>query len=184
MRVPFHRPAVGEEEARAVAEVIRSGWLTTGEKCAEFEREFAAYVGAAGEAVVVALGTAALRLALQAAGVREGDEVIVPATTFTATAAAVTYLGARPVLADVERGSMNLAVEDAARRVSARTKAIIAVHLGGRPSAIWRKLGSWRGGAGFGVIEDAAHALPAEYRGRRVGSVSKFPCFSFMRRSR
>ena len=177
VRVPFHQPAVGEEEARAVAEVIRSGWLTTGEKCAEFESEFARYVGA-GKAVGVASGTAALHLALQAAGVGAGDEVIVPATTFTATAAAVTYLGARPVLADVERGSMNLAVEDAARRVSARTKAIVAVHLGGQPCDM-EEMGELARRRGLRVIEDAAHALPAEYRGARVGSVSEFTCFSF-----
>ena len=177
MGVAFHRPEGGEEEARAVAEVIRGGWLTTGEKCAEFEGELARYVGA-GTAVGGASGTAALHLALQAAGVGAGDEVIVPATTFTAAAATTTYLGARPVLADVERGSMNLSVEDAARRVSERTKAIVAVHLGGQPCDM-AEIGELAERRGLRVIEDAAHALPAEYRGKRVGSVSEFTCFSF-----
>jgi dTDP-4-amino-4,6-dideoxygalactose transaminase len=177
VRVAFHRAEVGEEEARAVAEVVRGGWLTSGEKCKELEEKFAKYVGAE-EAVAVASGTAALHLALQAAGVGSGDEVIVPATTFTATAAAVMYAGARPVLADVDAATMNLCVEDAARRLTARTKAIIPVHLAGMPCDMVQiaELAKRRG---LRVIEDAAHALPAEYSGVRVGAISEFTCFSF-----
>src|SRR5438105_2855831 len=97
LQVPFHRASVGEEEVQAVSEVIRSGWLTMGPKTFEFEKEFAKYVGAQ-HATAVSTGTAALHLSLEAAGVQGGDEVLLPTTTFTATAEAVTYVGARPVL--------------------------------------------------------------------------------------
>src|SRR5262252_7878698 len=107
LEIPFHRASIGEEEVRAVSEVIRSGWLTMGPKTFEFEREFARYVGAR-EAIAVSTGTAALHLALEAAGVGAGDEVLLPTTTFTATAEAVTYLGARPVLVDIDPLTMNL----------------------------------------------------------------------------
>src|SRR5437762_12830738 len=101
MQVPFHRAAVGEEEVQAVSEVIRSGWLTMGPKTFEFEKEFAKYVGAQ-HAVAVSTGTAALHLSLEAAGIQAGDEVLLPTTTFTATAEAVTYVGAQPVLVDID----------------------------------------------------------------------------------
>src|SRR5579864_6485266 len=95
LKVPFHRAAVGEEEVQAVADVIRSGWLTMGEKTVEFERQFASYIGAR-YAIAVSSCTAGLHLALEAIGIAEGDEVLVPTTTFTATAEVVTYFGARP----------------------------------------------------------------------------------------
>src|SRR6266481_9778706 len=129
--VPFHRASVGEEEVQAVSAVIRSGWLTMGAKTFEFEKEFAKYVGAQ-HAVAVSTGTAALHLSLEAAGVQAGDEVLLPTTTFTATAEAVTYVGARPVLVDIDPVTMNIDLEDAARRITPRTKAIIPVHLGGQ----------------------------------------------------
>ena len=175
--VPFHRAPVGEEEALAVCEVIRSGWITMGPKTFEFEKEFAKYVGAP-HAIAVATGTAALHLALEAAGVREGDEVLLPTTTFTATAEAVTYLKARPVLVDVEPATMNLDPEDAARRISPRTKAIIPVHLGGQPCDM-KEIQNLAREHNLRIIEDAAHALPSEYRGKRIGQISEFTCFSF-----
>jgi dTDP-4-amino-4,6-dideoxygalactose transaminase len=177
MRVPFHRASVGEEEALAVCEAIRSGWLTMGPKTFEFEKEFAKYVGAP-DAIAVSTGTAALHLALEAAGVCAGDEVLLPTTTFTATAEAVTYLRARPVLADVDPGTMNLDPQDAARRITPRTKAIIPVHLGGQPCDM-DELQTLARAHHLRVIEDAAHALPSEYRGKRVGRISEFTCFSF-----
>src|SRR5438445_8745162 len=130
IQVPFHRAPVGEEEAQAVSEVIRSGWMTMGPKTFEFEDAFAKYVGAQ-HAIAVSTGTAALHLALEAAGVQAGDEVLLPTTTFTATAEAVTYVRARPVLVDVDPLMMNFDAEDAARRITPRTKAIIPVHFGG-----------------------------------------------------
>ncbi len=175
--IPFHRAAVGEEEAQAVAQVIRSGWLTTGPLTAEFESAFAHYVGAK-HAIAVASCTAGLHLALEAAGIGPGDEVLVPTFTFTASAAAVVHLGGRPVLVDVTADTMNIDLRDAERRITPRTRAIIPVHFAGMPCDmdevhLLAKRHNLR------VIEDAAHALPAEYQGKRVGSLSDFTAFSF-----
>jgi len=175
--VPFHVAAVGEEEAQAAAEVIRSGWLTMGPRTFEFERQFGAYVGAK-HAIAVCSCTAALHLALEALGVGPGDEVLLPTTTFTATAEVVCYLGAKPVLVDVQADSMNLDPNDAARRITPKTKAIIPVHLAGAPCDMDAILGLAKR-HGMTVIEDAAHALPATFQGRRIGSLSKFTAFSF-----
>jgi dTDP-4-amino-4,6-dideoxygalactose transaminase len=177
LQVPFHRAPVGEEEAQAVSEVIRSGWLTMGPKTFEFEKEFAKYVGAQ-HAIAVSTGTAALHLALEAAGVRSGDEVLLPTTTFTATAEAVTYVGARPMLVDVDPVTMNIDPEDAARRITQKTKAIIPVHLAGQPCDM-NEIHSLARAHRLRIVEDAAHALPSEYRGKRVGQISEFTCFSF-----
>lgn len=176
-QVPFHRAHVGEEEAQAMSEVIRSGWLTMGPKTFEFEKEFAKYVGAL-DAIAVSTGTAALHLALEAAGIRADDEVLLPTTTFTATAEAVTYLGARPVLVDVDPITMNVDPENAARRITPRTKAIIPVHLGGQPCDM-DELHALAKVHHLRMIEDAAHALPSAYRGKRIGQISEFTCFSF-----
>src|SRR6266566_1881856 len=177
LQVPFHRAPVGEEEVQAVSEVIRSGWLTMGPKTFEFEKEFAKYVGAQ-HAVAVSTGTAALHLSLEAAGVQAGDEVLLPTTTFTATAEAVTYVGARPVLVDIDPVTMNIDVEDAAQRVTPKTKAIIPVHLAGQPCDM-DEIQALAQAHHLRVIEDAAHALPSEYQGKRVGRISEFTCFSF-----
>jgi dTDP-4-amino-4,6-dideoxygalactose transaminase len=177
LSVPFHRASVGEEEAKAVSEVIRSGWLTMGPKTFEFEKEFAKYVGAE-HAIAVSTGTAALHLSLEAAGVRSGDEVLLPTTTFTATAEAVTYLGARPVLVDIDAVTMNIDPEDAARRITQKTKAIIPVHLGGQPCEM-DEIDALAKMHRLRVIEDAAHALPSKYKGKRIGQISEFTCFSF-----
>lgn len=177
LQVPFHRATVGEEEAKAVSEVIRSGWLTMGPKTFEFEREFAKYVGA-GDAIAVSTGTAALHLSLEAAGVRAGDEVLLPTTTFTATAEAVTYLGARPVLVDIDPATMNMSPVDAGRRITQETKAIIPVHLGGQPCDM-DEIHALAKKHHLRVLEDAAHALPSEYKGKRIGQISEFTCFSF-----
>jgi len=177
IQVPFHRASVGEDEVSAVAEALRSGWLTMGPKTFEFERNFAEYVGAP-HAIAVATGTAALHLALEALGVRAGDEVLLPTTTFTATAEAVTYLGARPVLVDIDPDTMNLSPDDAARRVTTKTKAIIPVHLAGQPCEM-RQIQRLAGAHNLKIIEDAAHALPSAYHGKRIGQISHATCFSF-----
>lgn len=175
--IPFHRADVGEDEIAAVSEVIRSGWLTMGAKTIEFERAFARYVGAS-EAVAVSSCTAALHLCLDAIGLQSGDEVLVPTNTFTATAEVVTYMGARPVLVDIDPRTLNLDPIDARRRLSSRTRAIIPVHLGGHPCEL-TEIHSFAKQHNLRVIEDAAHALPSSYRGRFIGSVSEFTAFSF-----
>ncbi|HLV94621.1 MAG TPA: DegT/DnrJ/EryC1/StrS aminotransferase family protein [Candidatus Acidoferrales bacterium] len=175
--VPFHRAAVGEEEIAAISEVIRSGWLTMGPKTIEFEERFASYVGAR-HAIAVSSGTAALHLALDAAGIGAAHEVLIPATTFTATGEVVKYLGARPVLVDIDPDTMNLDVLDAAGKVTPRTRAIVPVHLGGLPCDM-DEVHSLARTHHLHVVEDAAHALPSEYHGVRVGSLSEMTAFSF-----
>jgi len=177
MTVPFHVAPVGEEEAQAAAEVIRSGWLTMGPRTFEFERQFAAYVGAR-HAIAVVSGTAALHLALEAIGIKAGDEVLLPSTTFTATGEVVCYLGAKPVLVDVQPESMNFDPEDAARRITSRTRAIIPVHLSGMPCDM-EQIQTLAAKHQLRTIEDAAHALPASYHGTPIGALSDITAFSF-----
>ncbi len=177
LRVPFHRANIGEEEIAAVAEVMRSGWLTMGAKTFQFEEKFASYIGAS-HAVAVSSCTAALHLALEAIGLKPGDEVLIPSTTFTATAEAVTYLQARPVFVDVDPVSMNIDPQDARRRITSRTRAIIPVHLAGLPCDL-AEIRCLADAHKLFVIEDAAHALPASYRGQTIGSISDLTAFSF-----
>src|SRR3984893_820419 len=120
--IPFHRPSIGQDEMLAVQEVLASGWLTTGPTALAFEKEFAQYIGCK-RALAVNSGTAALQLALDAIGLKPGDEVLLPTYTFTATAEVVTYFGARPVLCDSVAGEFNLCRADSGRRVAAKTQA-------------------------------------------------------------
>jgi dTDP-4-amino-4,6-dideoxygalactose transaminase len=129
--VPFHRPSIGEEEIAEVVDSLRSGWLTTGPKVERFQRQFAAAVSAR-HAVALTSATAALHLALEAVGVTAGDEVIIPAYTFTATGEVVTYLRARPVLADIRADTLNIDVSTIESRLTSRTKAIVPVHIAGQ----------------------------------------------------
>lgn len=175
--VPFHKAAVGEAEAQAAAAVIRSGWLTMGPHTVEFEEKFAKYVGAK-HALAVCSCTAALHLALEAIGLKASDEVLVPTVTFTATAEVVAYFGARPVLVDVDPATLNISTADAERRITAKTKAIIPVHFAGQPCDL-DEICDLARRHDLHVIEDAAHALPASYRGRPIGAVSEATCFSF-----
>jgi perosamine synthetase len=175
--LPFHRPDVGEEEVEEVLGVLRSGWLTTGPKAKQFEQEFAAMVGAK-HAIAVNSCTAALHLALEAAGLREGDEVLVPTMTFAATAEVVTYFKARPVLVDCEEDTLNVAADRLEAAITDRTKAIIPVHFAGQPCDMDSILCLARAHNLY-VIEDAAHALPARYRGKMVGAIADSTCFSF-----
>ena len=175
--IPFHRPSIGQEEFQAVREVLESRWLTTGPVTQQFEREFAAFVGCE-YAVAVNSCTAALHLALDAAGITAGDEVLVPSYTFAATAEVVVYLGARPVLCDSLPGGFNIDPADAARRITPKTRAIIAVHIAGEPCDL-QALSRLAERHSIHLIEDAAHALPASYAGRRIGSISEFTAFSF-----
>jgi len=168
----FQPPAVGEEEIAAVADTLRSGWLTTGPRAAELERRAAEYLEAK-HVLAVASGTAALHLALLAAGVRPGDEVITPSLTWPATANVVVHCGATPVFADVRETDLNVDPEHVRELVSERTRAIVPVDLYGQPAELdpLRELG-------LPVVEDAAHAFESRYRGRKVGSISDVTCFS------
>ncbi|MFN2471660.1 MAG: DegT/DnrJ/EryC1/StrS family aminotransferase [Gaiellaceae bacterium] len=168
----FQPPAVGEEEVEAAADAIRSGWLTTGPRAAELERRFAELC-CAPHVLAVSSGTAALHLSLLALDVGPGDEVITTPITWPATANVIVHCGARPVFADVRDSDLNLDPEDAARRVTPRTKAIVPVHLAGQPCDL-----DAIAALGPPVVEDAAHAAEARYRGRPVGSISAATCFS------
>ena len=175
--IPFHTASVGEDEAKAAADVIRSGWLTMGPKTIEFERNFASYVGAR-HAIAVSSCTAALHLALEAVGLQPGDEVLVPTTTFTATAEVVVYFKAIPVLVDVDPVTLCIDPEEAGKKVTSRTRAILPVHFAGQPCDMDR-IQQLAARHHLHVIEDAAHALPASFRGTPVGAISKLTAFSF-----
>lgn len=175
--LPFHVPDIGDEEIDAVVDVLRSGWLTTGPKANQFEQEFAAAVGAR-FAIAVNSCTAAIHLALDACGLQEGDEVIIPTMTFAATGEAVTYFGARPVLVDCEEDTLNIAPDRIEEAITSRTKAIIPVHFAGHPCEMNRILELAKS-RNLSVIEDAAHAFPARYQGKAVGTIGDCTCFSF-----
>jgi len=164
-------PDVGEEELAEIAAVLETGQLTMGPKVEEFEALLAAAAGTE-RAAAVSSGTAALHLAVLALGIGEGDEVLVPAYTFPATANVVALAGGHPVLVDVDPVTMNIDPEDAARRVTARTKAVLAVHLFGRPARLEEL-------PDVPVLEDAAGALGATHRDRPCGSLGLLACFSF-----
>ncbi len=175
--IPYGRQKIDEDDIQAVVDVLRSDYLTTGPKIMEFEKMAADYVGAK-YAVAIANGTAALHAACYAAGIGEGDEVITTPLTFAASANCVLYCGATPVFADVDLKTYNIDPEDIKRKITDKTKAIIAVHLAGQPcdmDAI-HKIANEHD---LIVIEDGAHALGAEYKGKKVGSLSDLTTFSF-----
>lgn len=174
--LPVSVPAIGEEEISEVVAALRSGWLTTGPRVKRFEGEFAAYVGAR-HAVAVASATAGLHLSLAALDVGPEDEVIVPTMTFCSTANVVLHLGARPVLVDVGDDS-NVSADAVAAAITRRTRAIIPVHYAGQPC----EMDALRAVAtqhGLPLVEDAAHAVGAEYHGCRIGSLGNTTVFSF-----
>jgi dTDP-4-amino-4,6-dideoxygalactose transaminase len=176
--IPFARPDVGAAEAAAVSDAILSGWVTTGRISAEFEQAFAERVGAK-HAVAVNSATAGLHLALEAAGIGPGDEVLVPTWTFTASAEVVRYLGADPVLVDVDPDTLALDLALAEKSVTDRTRGLIPVHFAGLPMDP-RALTEFATAHGLTVVEDAAHAFPASHSGQSVGSgPSAATVFSF-----
>jgi len=175
--IPFHRPYITEDEINEVVDSLRSGWLTMGPKTLRFEEEFSRYLGAP-NALSVSSCTAAMHLALVAMGLKPGDEVIVPDITFTATAEVVCYFGARPVIVDVDNATHNMDVAAVDKAITPKTRAIMPVHYGGQPCDMDEILEIARV-RGLTVIEDAAHALPATYRGRKVGTIGDLTCFSF-----
>jgi UDP-4-amino-4,6-dideoxy-N-acetyl-beta-L-altrosamine transaminase len=180
--LPYGRQNLDDADIQAVVEVLKSDWLTTGPKVGEFEERFAAWVGAR-HAISYSSGTAALHGAAFAAGLGPGDEAITTPMTFCATANCILYQGATPVFADVSPDTLNLDPKEVSKRVSARTKAIFAVDYAGHPAALdelgqLAKAQAPQGQSPL-LIEDACHALGAEYRGKRVGGIADMTVFSF-----
>jgi perosamine synthetase len=175
--IPYGRQVIDEDDIAAVVEVLRGDWLTTGPTVGRFEESFAGYVGAP-HAVAVSNGTAALHLAMLAAGVGPGDEVIVPALTFAASANCVRYAGGTVVFADVLDDTLTVDPAHVEALVTPRTKAIVAVDYAGLPCDLDPLLRLCKA-RGLLLVEDACHALGAEYRGRRVGSIAHLSAFSF-----
>ncbi len=175
--LPLSRPAIGPEEAAAVASVLRSGWITSGPKVAEFEERFRDLTGAP-HAVAVASATAGLHLVLRALGVGQGDEIVTPSLTFASTVNQIALAGASPVFADCDYGTLQVRPEEMADRITRRTRAVIPVHFAGAPADLDPiRLAAER--AGVPVIEDAAHAVGTTYRGEAVGGHGNVAIFSF-----
>lgn len=175
--IPFFRPDIDEGAVAAVGETLRSGWLTSGPGVRKFEQRFAEYVEAE-HAVAVNSCTAGLHLALASLGISAGDEVIVPTMTFAATAEVAIHLGARPVLVDIDGATLNMDPEALEVAIGPRTRAIVPVHYGGHPAAMDRIM-ELACASGVPVVEDAAHALPAAYKGQTVGTIGTITAFSF-----
>jgi perosamine synthetase len=175
--IPIAKPYLGKEEAQAAHDTILTGWITQGPKVAEFEKNFAEFVGSK-YAVAVSNCTTALHLSMIVAGIGPGDEVICPTMSYIATANSIVYVGATPVFAEINKKDFNLDIEDVEKRITTKTKAILLVHQMGMPGDI----------DGFKqlcekykliLIEDAACAIGSEYKGAKIGSHSDYVCFSF-----
>lgn len=181
--IPFHKPYITEDEISEVIDSLKSGWLTTGPKCFNFEKAFSEYVGC-NYAIAVNSCTAALHLALEAIGVKKGDAVITTPMTFAATAEVIRYFDAKPIFVDIEPDTMNIDVLKLETTIESYTmkgrkpKVIIPVHFAGHPcdmDSIIKIAGSHN----MNVIEDAAHVLPAKYNNRMIGTIGDITCFSF-----
>ncbi|MEO6323507.1 MAG: DegT/DnrJ/EryC1/StrS aminotransferase family protein [Thermoanaerobaculia bacterium] len=175
--LPFSPPLIGNEEIDEVVATLRSDWITTGPKVRAFEREFADYVGSPA-ALAVSSATDAMLVALAVMGLGPGDEVITSTNTFCSTVHVIEHLGARPVLVDVEPDTLNLDPSAVERAVTTRTRAIMPVHVYGHPCDM-DAIGAIASRHGLKILEDAAHALPASWRGRRIGGIGDLTAFSF-----
>lgn len=175
--LPYNQPSIDEEEIEAVVDTLRSGWITTGPRTRQFEQRFASYSDAA-HAVALSSATAALHLALLAAGIGPGDEVILPAYTFAACAHVVVHLGATPVFVDSSADDLNIDPAAVERAITPRTRALMVVHFAGQPARMDELLPLAARHSLF-LLEDAAHAVGACYRGRPVGSIGDATAFSF-----
>lgn len=176
MIIPLFKPSVGKEELKEIAGAFRRGWIGLGPKTEEFEKKFAAYIGTK-YAIGMNSCSAALHLALMALGV-EGKEVISPSLTFVSTNHAILYNRGIPVFADIDEDTLNINPDDLRRKITNKTAAIIVMHYGGHPCAMEEIMDIARK-RGVALIEDAAHACGAEYKGRKVGSFGALACFSF-----
>lgn len=176
-QLPFHRPAIYDHHIQAVAETLRSGWLSSARKVEEFEGEFAKVVGAR-HAVAVNSCTAALHVSMICLGVGPGDEVITSPITFVSAVSVIEHVGATPVFVDVLPGDLTIDPESVRRRITKRTKLIVATHFAGFPAQM-DELEKIAGEHGIPVITDAAHAIEVVYRGRKSGQLGKISCYSF-----
>jgi dTDP-4-amino-4,6-dideoxygalactose transaminase len=177
MSIPFSRPSIGAEEIEEVVACLRSGWITSGPRTARFEQEFAEVVHST-HAIAVSSATAGLHLAMLVLDLQPGDEVITSPLTWPATVNTIVFAGGKPVLVDIEADTLNLDVRQVSRKLSDRTRAIVPVHFAGQPCDM-APLMEIAGAKGLRVVEDAAHAVGTEYRGRRVGSIGDLSVFSF-----
>lgn len=175
--LPFAKPATGKEEIEAVSEVLQSGWLTTGPKVKQLEKEFANYIGTQ-HAVAVNSCTAGLHLSLVAHGIKAGDEVIVPSYTFAATANVVVHCNATPVFADIKEEDFGLDIEDVKKKITKKTRAIIPVHYAGQ-SCDLSGIQEIAQENNLQIIEDCAHSTGATYKGKKTGTFGKTAAFSF-----
>lgn len=173
----FHKPFISEEEVDEIVDTVRSGWLSMGPKTIRFENNFSEYIGV-NKSVAVSSWTAAGHLSLEAFGIKEGDEVIVPTMTFPATAEIVCYFKAKPVIVDVDEDTLNISLEAIEKAITPKTKAIIPVHYGGQPCDL-DEIHAIANKHNIKVLEDAAHSLPAKYKGKKIGTISDVTCFSF-----
>lgn len=173
----FHKPFISEEEINEMVDTLRSGWLSMGPKTIKFEEEFNKYIGSK-KSVAVNSWTAAGHLALEAFGIEKGDEVIVPTMTFPATAEIVCYFGAKPIIVDVQEDTLNISLTEIEKSITPKTKAIIPVHYGGQPCDL-DEIQQIANVYNLKILEDAAHSLPATYKGKKIGTISDVTCFSF-----
>jgi perosamine synthetase len=177
MTLPVSRPSIGQEELKEVEKVFSTGWLGLGSTVFDFENKLKDYLGAK-NVVAVNTGTTALHIALDAFGIKEGDEVIVPSLTFCASVQVITALGARPVFCEINPDNLNMDVSDVKKRITAKTKAIMPVHYCGQACDMdaLMEIGKNKN---IAIIEDAAHAFGSSYKGRKIGSFGDVTCFSF-----
>ena len=175
--LPLSRPAIGDEEIRQVTACLRSGWITTGPLCSKFEEQFCGLTGA-GYAVSISSGTAGMHLLLLASGIGAGDEIITPSMTFASTINLITMLGATPVFVDIDYDTLNINAGLIEEKITKKTKGIIPVHFAGAPIDMDRIL-DIADRQGLFVIEDAAHAVGAWYKGIHAGGFGRIAVFSF-----
>ncbi len=177
MNIPFHKPEISSDEINIVIKSLKSGWLTMGPKTLEFENEFKKYIDIK-YAISTSSATAALHLSLKSLGISADDEVIIPTNTFVATAEAVAYLRAKPVLCDIDYNSHNIDANKIENLITPKTKAIIPVHFGGQPCDM-DEISELAKRHNIKIVEDAAHSLPASYKNKKIGGIGDLTCFSF-----
>ena len=175
--IPFHIPTIEDDEIKEVIDCLKSCWITTGPKVKHFEEKFGQYIGCK-HAIALNSCTAALHLALEAIGLKEGDEVVIPTMTFASTGEVVNYFGSRPILIDCQKDTLLIDVNKIEEKINKKTKAIIPVHYAGQ-SCDMDEIIRIAQEFSLKVIEDAAHSFPTKYKDRMIGTIGEITCFSF-----